>query len=127
MKYTLDEILRHRLQGWKAKEWVYLSTIGELSFLSEYTTIEESSDYSGLHGMSLIILCSKDNPSKAYDIADKAIRAGVLNLGVWVIEYPAIAELVCHNHRYQTPQKMPLDPQWQKSVIELSEAASGNN
>lgn len=123
MKYSLNEILAHRLNGWKAAEWVYLNTLTvDLPFLNEYTIIEKSSDYTGLHGMSLIIMCSKSNPTEAYAIADSAIRAGVLNLGLWVIEYPAIAELVCHNHRFQTPQKMPISAEWQQSVIELSEA-----
>ena len=122
VKYSLEQLLEKRLSGWSAHEWVFLP-IGNYSFLSTYTIVEKQDDYSGLHGMSVMIVCDGKTANEAYSIADKALLAGALNLAIWHIKLPHIAELVFHGHRYQTPRVLPIDPQWADSVKKLSEVA----
>jgi len=119
---TIDDIARHRLDGWQAKEWVYISTIGELDTLGDVTYIQPAESYTALHGMSVMIVCSQNNPAQAYDIADQVLKAGALNLSVWVIEWNKVAELVCFGHRFQTPKPLPLSPEFKHMITQFSEA-----
>ena len=120
-EYTIDQIADHRLKGWKAEEWVYISTVGELDVLGEVSYIKPCDSYKALYGMSIIIVTTKATASQAYDIGDKVLNAGVRYLAVWVLENPHIAELVFCGHRYQTAKVLPLDPEFQKLVTEFSQ------
>jgi len=122
LKYTLDQLVNFRLGGWKANEWVFLP-MRDFAFLRDQIEVERSNHYHGLHGMSVIIVCDENTSNDAYAEGDKVLKAGVLNLGIWHIKLPHIAEIVFHNHRYQTPRVMPIDAVWADSVKKLSEAS----
>jgi len=126
MKYTIDQLLKKRLSGWSANEWMFLP-LRDFPFLRGESVIEKSSNYFGLHGMSVILVCDEDTANEAYRVGDEVLRSGVLNLSVWHIGLAHIAELVFYNHRYQTPKILPIDDEWRKSVKKISEVANANH
>ena len=119
--YTIDEILEHRLSGWEAKEWLFISMLGQLTMLDGLYTLDKSDHYYGLHGCSVVIVASRSTANDGYRVAQQLLDSGVHNLGFWMLEYPNIKELVCCNHRYQTPKNMPLVEEWARLVREVSE------
>lgn len=126
MKYTIDQLLKRRLEGWTAREWVFLP-MREFPFLRDQITVQASDGYHGLHGMSVILVCDGNTANQAYRIGDEVLCAGVLNLGIWHIGLNHIAELVFYNHRYQTPKILPIDAEWQNAVETISGVANENN
>lgn len=124
MIIDIDEFCRRRLQGWEASHWVYVSTVGKINALGDVVYLREAESYEGVHGASVMVITSQKTAAKAYEIADKAIKSGVSNLAVWVIEWPQIAELVAGGYRHQTPQKLPMTQEFTNFVRDFSEAMS---
>ena len=121
VRYTIDQLLLKRLNGWKAAEWIFLP-MRDFPFLRDQHTVEIAEHYAGFHGMSVVIVCDKDTANKAYREGDKLLVSGLLNLAVWHIGLPHIAELVFHGHRYQTPRVLPVEPEWADSIKRLAGA-----
>lgn len=124
MRLTLDEALLRKFQGWEMKEFLFLSVIGELSFLRDFHQLERHVDYAGIRGMSVILVCSKSNPTDAYREAEKMIEYGVGNLGLWVLGEPNVRELVFSGYRPKHEGTIFLDGNWAAIVKQFHEASS---
>lgn len=124
MRLTLDEALLRKFQGWEMKEFLFVSVIGELSFLRDFHQLERHTDYAGIRGMSVIIVCSKSNPTDAYREAEKMIKYEVGNLGLWILGEPNVRELVFSGFRPKHEGTIFLNHDWAEIVKQFYEAAS---
>ncbi len=121
MKYTLDELLLRKWDGWTMKEFLFLSVIGELSFLRDFDQIERSDDYAGVRGMSICIVSSPERASAAYSEAEKLISMGCQTIGIWVLGKPYVKEIVFNGHRSPVEGNILLDSGWESVVKQLCE------
>lgn len=123
MRYTLDELLLRKFRGWKAEEFIFLSVLGELSFLRDYPTLERRNDYSGVRDMAVIVIAGKNNPTEGYAEAEKLIEKGAGTVGMWVLGEPKIYELSFNGHRPKNYGTVFLSQDWQNIVNRFAEAA----
>lgn len=119
---NINQLALSRLEGYEAKEWIYISTVGRVASLGDVEYLDHCNNYSTVRGCSIMILCTNRSPAIAYDIAAKVIEAKALNVCIWVLENPQIAELVYYGKELNPASSMPMSPSFKKLVGEMSEA-----
>jgi hypothetical protein len=124
-KFTLDELMLKKWQGWDMTDCLFVSIIGELSFLRTFEQLVRPIDYAGVRGMSVIVVCSPDKPTDAYREIEKMMQYGVENAGIWMVGHPHIIEVVFYGKRSRLEGHVFLTDEWRAVVNQLAAARSG--
>lgn len=123
-KYTIDELLRRKWDGWDMADYLFLSVIGDVAFLREFNQIKRTEDYSGVRGMSICVVGSPERPQQAYSECEKLITCGAENVGIWLLGAPCVREICFNGVRPKIEGEVFLTEEWRSVVRQLSEAVS---
>lgn len=104
------------------QDYVFVSIIGELSFLSNFEELERRKDYTGLRGMPVCIVCNEGSTAEAYTEAEKMMYGDADNIAIWVLGKPYVKEIVFHGRRAKFEGDVFLDDGWQAVVKQFAEA-----
>ncbi len=121
-RYTLDELMHRKWAGWDMTDCIFVSIIGELSFLRTFEQLERPIDYAGIRDMSVIVVCSPDKPTDAYREIEKMLEYGVQNAGIWMVGHPHVIEVVWYGKRARVEGQVFLTDEWQAIVNQLAMA-----
>jgi hypothetical protein len=124
VKYTLDELLLRKFEGWDMREYVFLSVIGELSLLTNFDQLQRRDNYSGARGMSVCVVCAPSNATAGYLEVDKLVVAGAENIALWVLGKPYVKEISFNGRRSNLEGNVTLSDGWNQVVQELTRAAA---
>ncbi len=124
MRYTLDQLLIRKWEGWDMQDYVFVSIIGDLAFLKNFNELERRKDYTGLRGMAICIVCNDLTVSEAYSEAERMIYGEADNVAIWVLGKPYVKEICFNGKRAKFEGDVFLDDGWREVVNQFAEAAA---
>jgi hypothetical protein len=125
VKYTFDQLILKKLQGWKCEEFIFVSILGHLDFLDSLGApqMPPQSSYVGAERMALIVVTSSQRVRDGFLEAEKMIQAEAATVGLWVLGETKIFELCWDGYRPKHYGTVFLDQDWQNVVNQFAEAA----
>lgn len=123
VKYTLDQLLERKWDGWDMRDYLFLSVLGDIAFLRKFDQIQRSENYSGVRGMSICVVGSPKRPQEAYHECEKVIASGAENVGLWLLGAPIVREISFNGIRPKTEGEVFLTDEWRQIVRQLQEAS----